>query len=151
MTPKFLAVCIGLALAFTSPMPAPAKEPESITSVAMQDDSAHLMITVSCQIGSAGPVYRCVIDSGATHTMISEKLLKPKGPVIDVTTGNGVIRVHQQEVSLTIAGAIKLKSQAFVQSTLMPQGVDVLLGQDVLRQFRSVIFDYDKHRVEFRR
>ena len=151
MTPKFLAVCIGLALAFISPMPAPAHEPQSVTSVAMQDDPAHLMITVSCQIGGAGPVYRCVIDSGATHTMISEKLLKPKGPVIDVTTGNGVIRVHQQEVSLTIAGALKLKSQAFVQSTNMPEGVDVLLGQDVLRQFRSVIFDYDKHQVEFRR
>jgi hypothetical protein len=151
VAPKSLAIWIGLALALTLPIRARAQKSKSVTSVAMQDDPAHLMIAVGCRIGAVETIYRCVIDSGATHTMISAKLLKPKGPVIDVTTANGVIQVRQQEVSLMIGGTLKLKSQAFVQSTDMPEGVDVLLGQDVLRQFRSVIFDYDKHQVEFRR
>jgi hypothetical protein len=38
-----------------------------------------------------------------------------------------------------------------VESNTMPQDVDILLGQDVLRQFRSVVFDYDKQQVEFHR
>jgi len=33
----------------------------------------------------------------------------------------------------------------------MLQGVDILVGQDVLRQFRSIIFDYENGQVEFRR
>jgi hypothetical protein len=78
-------------------------------------------------------------------------VLKAEGPLIDVTTANGVIHVHQREVSLTIADALELKSTVFVESSMTPQDVDILLGQDVLRQFRSVIFDYEKEQVEFRR
>jgi hypothetical protein len=58
------------------------------------------------------------------------------------------VHVHQREVSLTIADGLNLKSKAFVQSTML-RGVDILVGQDVLRQFRSVIFNYETREVEF--
>ena len=109
------------------------------------------MVAVSCQVNGVGQRHICVIDSGATHTIISDRVLKAEGPLIDVTTANGVIHVHQREVSLTIADALELKSTVFVESSMTPQDVDILLGQDVLRQFRSVIFDYEKEQVEFHR
>ena len=45
------------------------------------------------------------------------------------------------EIVETIAEGLELKSKTFVQS-MMLQGVDILVGQDVLQQFRFVIFDY---------
>ena len=92
-----------------------------------------------------------LIDSGASHTVISDRVLKAEGPPIDVTTANGVIHVNQREVLLTIAESLEVKSKALVESHAMPQDVDILLGQDVLRQFRSVVFDYENQTVEFRR
>lgn len=111
----------------------------------------HNMVAVSCQINGAGRWHVCVIDSGATHTVISDRVLKAEGPLVDMATANGVIRVHQREVSLTIADDLEVKSEALVEPNMMPTDVDILLGQDVLRQFRSVVFDYDKQQVEFRR
>jgi hypothetical protein len=75
-------------------------------------------------------------------------VIRAEGPAIAMTTGNGVVRVRQREVSLKIADLLELKSKAFVQS-MMLQGVDILVGQDVLRQFRSVIFNYEARQVEF--
>ena len=109
------------------------------------------MVTVSCKINGVVRLYICVIDSGATYTVISDRVLRPEGPLVDMTTGNGVIRVHQREVSLTLGDDLELKSKAFIEPKMMPENVDVLVGQDVLRQFRSVVFDYDKQQVEFHR
>ena len=47
-----------------------------------------------------------------------------------------------------MADGLELKSKAFVQP-MMLQGLDILVGQDVLRQFRSVILDYETRKVEF--
>jgi hypothetical protein len=77
-------------------------------------------------------------------------VVKAQGPLIEMSTGNGVVRVHQREVDLTIADSLQLKTKALIQS-MMLQGVDILVGQDVLRQFRSVIFDYENAQVEFLR
>ncbi len=109
------------------------------------------MVAVSCKINGIARWYRCVIDSGATHTVISDRVLKAEGPIVDLATGNGVIHVHQREVSLTIGDNLELKSKAFIEPNMVPQDIDILVGQDVLRQFRSVIFDYDKQQVEFHR
>jgi hypothetical protein len=117
----------------------------------MEYGATRSMVAVSCQVNGAPHRYTCVIDSGATYTIISDKVVKAEGALIDVTTANGVIHVHQREVSLTIADGLQLKSKAFVQSNMNPQDVDILLGQDVLRQFRSVIFNYEKQQVEFHR
>lgn len=117
--------------------------------VDMQNDPAHSMIAIDCQIN--GHHYSCVIDSGATFTLISDKVLKAEGPLVDVTTAHGVIRVHQREVSLRIAGNLEMKSKAFVESNMTPDDVEILVGEDVLRQFRAVIFDYANQQVQFHR
>jgi hypothetical protein len=105
---------------------------------------------VRCQLNGSERRYLCVIDSGATHTVISDRVLKAEGPLVDMTTANGVIHVHQRDVSLTIADGLEVKSKALVEPH-MTEDIDILLGQDVLRQFRSVVFDYDNQQVEFHR
>jgi gag-polyprotein putative aspartyl protease len=127
-----------------------AQKTSIVTAVRMEADRGHEMVEVPCRVNGTEHTYICVIDSGATNTIISDRVLKGEGPVIDVTTGNGVVRVHQREVSLTIAGGLELKSKAYVQST-MTEGVDILVGQDVLRQFKFVTFDYENRQVEFQR
>lgn len=119
-----------------------------VTVVRMEDDPDHKMVGVACQVNGGRRRYICVIDSGATNTIISDRVVRAEGPAIAMTTGNGVVRVRQREVSLTIAEVLELKSKAFVQSMKL-QGVDILVGQDVLRQFRSVIFNYETRQVEF--
>lgn len=149
MNRKRLVPLILAVLAFNTSLW--ARRPHKIkdvTSVRMEYPT-HNMVAVSCQINGARRWYDCVIDSGASSTIIADRLVKAEGPSIALSTGNGVIQVHQQEVSLTIAG-LELKSKASV-SHLMPGDIDILVGQDVLRQFRSVIFDYEKQQVEFRR
>jgi hypothetical protein len=120
-------------------------------AVPMEGETAHKMIGISCQIDGSSRWHVCVVDSGATYTVVSDRVLKAEGPLGNLTTANGVVHVHQREVSLTLANGMKLKSQALVQPGLMPEGIDILLGQDVLRQFRLVVLDYDKQQVEFHR
>lgn len=143
---QWLGVAAGLA--FLIAPAARAQQISKVTAVSMEDDPAHKMVGVSCRINAGRRRYVCVIDSGATNTIISDRVLRAEGPLIEMTTGNGVVRVHLREVSLTIADGLNLKSRAFVQS-MMLQGVDILVGQDVLRQFRSVIFNYETRQVEF--
>ena len=114
----------------------------------MEDDPNHKMVGISCRINADRRRHVCVIDSGATYTVISDRILKPEGPLIPMSTANGVVYAHQREVSLTIADKLKLKSKAFVHSRMM-EGIDILVGQDVLRQFRCVVFDYETRQVEF--
>lgn len=121
-----------------------------VTTVRMEADPDHKMVGVLCRVNGTRHNYICVIDSGATNTMISDRVLKGEGPMVKVVTGNGIVRVRQQVVSLSIAGGLELRSKAYVQSA-MTEGVDILVGQDVLRQFQFVIFDYENRQVEFQR
>jgi len=142
--------CLGVAacLALLTAPATTAQKTDKVTAVRMEDDPNHKMVGVSCRINAGRRRYICVIDSGATNTIVSDRVLKAEGPSVEMITGNGVVRVHQREVSLTIADGLNLKSKAFVQP-MMVQGVDILVGQDVLRQFRSVIFNYETREVEF--
>ena len=139
-----IAACVALLMAPATG----AQELNKVIAVRMEDDPAHKMVGVACRINANLRRYVCVIDSGATNTIISDRVLKAEGPLAEMTTGSGVVRVHTREVSLTIADRLNLKSRAFVQSMMLP-GVDILVGQDVLRQFRSVIFNYESRQVEF--
>ena len=121
-----------------------------VTAARMMMGPGHEMVGIPCQVNGAQRQYVCVIDSGATYTVVSDRVVKAEGPTIELTTGNGVVRVHQREVSLTIADGLELKSRALVQSRMVP-GVDILVGEDVLRQFRYVTFDYENRKVEFER
>ncbi len=142
--------CLGVVacLALLTVPATRAQRINKVTAVRMEDDPDHKMVGVPCRINAGRRRYVCVIDSGATNTIISDRVLKADGPVVEMITGNGVVRVHQQEVSLTITDGLNLKSRAFVQP-MMLRGVDILVGQDVLRQFRSVIFNYETRQVEF--
>lgn len=151
MNIKVLLSTMLLLLAF-GPLhfPRRAHDADAIVTVPMQGDRDHSMIGVRCQIGGRSGKWRtCVIDSGASHTIISDKVLKAEGPLVDITTANGVIRAHAQHVRFTIDERLQIDSLALVQSNMMPSDIEVLLGQDVLRQFRSITFDYEKQAVEF--
>jgi hypothetical protein len=146
---KRLGILLGLVgLALLASQTSPAQQMSKVTAVRMEDDPYHQMVGVTCRVNGSRRRYVCVIDSGATNTIVSDRVVKAEGPLIEMTTGNGVVRVHQREVSLTIADGLELKAKALVQS-MMLQGVDILVGQDVLRQFRFVIFDYEARQVEF--
>ena len=116
----------------------------------MEDDPEFHMVWVFCRIKGAPRPYVCVIDTGATITIISDRILQAEGPVVRITTGNGELRTNQREVSLIIAEVFEVRSKASVAAK-MPEGVDILVGQDVLRQFRSVLFNYETREVEFQR
>jgi len=130
-----------------------ARRPHKVNEVAAvrMEDFKQKMVAVSCQINGAGRRYLCVIDSGATYTVISDRVLRAEGTLVELVTANGLIRVYQREVLLTMANGLELKSEALVQPNMTPQDVDILVGQDVLRQFRFVVFDYEKQQVEFYR
>ena len=144
--------CLGVAacLVFLTATTTRAQRINKVIAVRMEDGPDHKVVGVSCRINTGGRRYVCVIDSGASTTIISDRVLKAEGPLIGMTTLNGVVQVHQREVSLTIADGLELKSKAFVQP-MMLQGIDIIVGQDVLRQFRSVIFNYETRQVEFQR
>jgi len=146
---KKMGILLGLlGLALLASQTSPAQQMSKVTAVRMEEDPYHQMVGVTCRVNGSRRRYVCVIDSGATNTIVSDRVVKAEGPLIEMTTGNGVVRVHQREVSLTIADGLELKAKALVQS-MMLQGVDILVGQDVLRQFRFVIFDYEARQVEF--
>ncbi len=97
-----------------------------ITAVRMDSDVEHKMIRVGCQI-NRGRRYLCVIDSGSTYTIISDRVLRPEGPLMDVITAKGVLRMHEQEVSLTIAEGLELRSHAIVLSNSSMQKIYVFI------------------------
>jgi hypothetical protein len=127
-----------------------AHSTEGVIAVQMEGDTDHWTVGVRCQVsGGSGNWHVCVIDSGASHTIISDKVVKAEGPLIDVTTGNGVVHAHARHVQLTIAQGLQVNSLALVQTKMSPPDVEILVGQDVLRQFRAVNFNYEKRTVEF--
>jgi hypothetical protein len=150
---KILGSAILLIVAFDPSLFARHRDSaHNVVTVPMHVDTVYWMVGVSCEIsGGSGERHLCVIDSGASHTVISDKVLKPEGPTIDVTTGNGVVRAHARHIRLTIGEGLQLDSLALVQPNMTPSGVEILVGQDVLRQFRSVTFNYERQEVEFRR
>ena len=149
-----MRIAMALVLCWTGVITLPsetrAQSASVVTTIRMTVEAGHEMVSIPCQVNGSVPLYTCVIDSGATYTVISDRVVKPTGPSIDMTTGNGVVRVHQREVSLTFADGMELKSKALVQQKMLP-GVDILIGQDVLRQFKYVTFDYENRKVEFQR
>jgi len=96
-----LLVLVGLVL--LGSQTSPAQQMNKVTAVRMEEDPGHQMVGVTCRVNGSRRRYVCVIDSGATNTIVSDRVLKAEGPLIEMTTGNGVVRVHQREVSLTIA------------------------------------------------
>jgi gag-polyprotein putative aspartyl protease len=127
-----------------------AQKTSVITAVPMETDPEHKMVQVPCKVSGADRRYVCIVDSGATNTIISDRVLKGGRSTSNVTTGNGVVRVHQREVLLTIGDGVEFRLNVYVQPAMV-RGVDILIGQDVLRQFKFVILDYENRQVEFQK
>jgi hypothetical protein len=145
------AVAILSALIFNGSLWAKRSPKVKDIAAMSMEDSKHGMVAVSCQVNGGTRRYLCVIDSGATYTVISDRVLKAEGTLVELATANGLIKVYRREVSLTMANGLKLRTEALVQPNMTLQDVDILVGEDVLRQFRFVVFDYEKQRVEFYR
>ncbi len=151
MRTKTLSPLIISMLVLSTPLWARRRHKTDQPTAVKMEYPNHNMVAVRCQINGSERRYVCVIDSGASHTVISDRVLKAAGPLVEINTAAGAIHGHQREVSLKIADGLELKSKAVVESNPMPQDVDILLGQDVLRQFHSVVFDYRNRTVEFHR
>jgi hypothetical protein len=147
---KALGLIVIGSLSFVPPAIAQVPNMRTITTAKMETDPAHNLVGVSCQIKGSRRRYLCVIDSGATNTVVSDQVIKAEGVMTYMDTTNGIVRVPKREVSLIIGDGPELKAQAFVPSK-MPEGIQILIGQDVLRQFCSVLFDYNTGEIEFRR
>ena len=141
-----LLICIALL----TTVRCQGQKVSEVTTVRMDTDAAHKMVRVPCQINGGRYRYTCLIDSGATNTIISDRIVRADRKITEISTGGGVVRVGQREVVLTIADKLELKSKASIQS-MMPEGIDILLGEDILRQFKFVIFDYENQQVEFQK
>jgi hypothetical protein len=150
MNARTLGLAVFVAIALNPSALGCTQKTSTIITAKMESDPAHNLIGVRCRIKGSPHLYLCVIDSGATNTAVSDQVVKPQGIMVYMDTTNGVVRVPKREVSLTIADGPELKAQAFVPSK-MPAGVQVLIGQDILRQFCSVVFDYNTREIEFRR
>lgn len=141
---------IPLLVLFMGASVAVAKGKEKIVIVEMTPMIDKSVTGVLCGINGSKRQYHCLIDSGASNTLVSDRIVKPEGAVRQLLTGGGTIPVHEHEVSLTLADGFSVRLNAYVQF-MMLEDIDVLIGQDLLRQFKSVAFDYARREVVFQR
>lgn len=108
------------------------------------------VVEVRCGINGSKRQYNCIVDSGASNTLVSARILKPKGPLKHMATGAGMMPVYEQAIRLSIADGVDVDLTAYVEMAEL-RGIDVLIGQDFLRHFKSVVFDYAHNRFIFTR
>jgi hypothetical protein len=116
--------------------------------------SVHSLILVDAKVN--GNKVTLLLDTGANNTIINGKVYgNMPVPRIDPTSkGPGVIgNALRLRVDLEIAGRFRFSQPVSVMNLdELPQRVgaqfDGLLGQDILRQFRSVRINYDAHVIE---
>jgi hypothetical protein len=88
----------------------------------------------------------CVIDTGSSGTIIDKRAVRGALLGSDSIGGlAGPIDMQVREASIWIAG-VEIKSLVRVTDLRSRIGEDVLLGEDVFKQFDLVAIDY-KHRV----
>lgn len=93
----------------------------------------------------------CVIDTGASGTIIDKRAVRGALLGSSVTGGlGGPIDMQVREASIWIAG-VEVKSLVRVTDLRSRIGEDVLLGEDVFKQFDSVLIDYKNHLVVFQK
>ena len=116
--------------------------------------STHSLILVDAKVN--GNPATLLLDTGANNTIINAKLYgNVQAPRVELTSkGPGIVgnalRLH---VDLEIAGRFLFSQPVSVMNLGdLPRRVgaqfDGLLGQDVLRQFRSVRINYHAHVIE---
>src|SRR5579872_3410893 len=56
------------------------------------------VVGVRCGINGSKRQYNCIVDSGASNTLVSDRILKPKGPLKHMATGAGMMPVYEQAI-----------------------------------------------------
>ena len=107
-----------------------------------------LVIPCSTYLGER----ECVIDTGASTTILDKRAVVGGAWLgADVTGGlAGPVKMKLLETSVRIAG-VEVRSVVRVTDLRARIGEDVLLGEDVLKQFDSVAIDYKHHVVIFQK
>lgn len=115
------------------------------------------LITVGGRIGTLGPL-RFLLDTGATHTMISKKiaerlsLARVRGSVVNFDREVTVewARVPKLEMGPIVVRDVRVMVAELKEFSEFAESVDAVVGLDVLRSSRSVRIDYDRREVTFR-
>lgn len=116
--------------------------------------TVHSLILVDVKVN--GTPATLLLDTGANNTIINGKFCGglPAAGIEPVSKGPGIVgNALRLRVDLEIAGRFLFSQPVSVMSLgELPQRFgaqfDGLLGQDILRQFRSVRIDYRDHVIE---
>jgi len=122
-----------------------AQERKTFT-VKMQSDRERNMVVFECRFKGDAHPRKCILDTGAAITFVSDRLVHPppNANTLNVQTGSGMVKMPLAAVTLEFAGS-SLTGQVFVGR--IADDVDVLLGQDFLRRFQTVKIDYKTQTV----
>jgi hypothetical protein len=138
---------LALAALLLAGLPASAQT----LTVPMQAQNNQRYVIVACKIEGIDRDLRCMIDSGAAMTLVSNKLLKADGgggTGATMVTTNGDASVSTKRVVYSIGG--QKFGGACVLTALDPRMellFDAVVGQDVLQLFGTVTFDFKNRTV----
>ncbi len=91
----------------------------------------------------------CLLDSGSDITFVPpSNQLKTSSRKFAVKTAIGTTELPETEVTIQI-GSATVTVVALVQEVGRVMPFDAILGENVLRAFRLVSFDYDRDAVLF--
>lgn len=97
----------------------------------------------------AGRAMSCLLDSGSDITFVPpSNQLKTSSRKFAVKTAIGTTELPETEVTIQI-GSATVTVVALVQEVGRVMPFDAILGENVLRAFRLVSFDYDRDAVLF--
>jgi hypothetical protein len=125
-----------------------------VESVLLPFRSVHSLILVDARVN--GHPATLLLDTGANNTIISVKMYgNVQAPQLELASnGPGIVgNALRLRAELEIAGRFLFSQPVSVMNLGdLPQRVgaqfDGLLGQDILRQFRSVRINYHSHVIE---
>lgn len=107
------------------------------------------LIQIPCQT-ETGKTYACTLDTGAARSVGASytAITVNSSEQAELTTVSGSGGAAVVPTYLTISGQ-RFRIPLMVWQGRKKLGFDILLGQDVLRQFKSVTVDYVHHVVIF--
>jgi hypothetical protein len=87
-------------------------------------------------------------DTGATGTCISKELVKklglPPTGMVNVHTPSGVGTMNKYMINLILNKEVKISNLPVMDSEIGKQGIDVLIGMDIISLGDFAISNYDK-------
>lgn len=103
-----------------------------------------------------GIIHRALVDTGATYTIVDASILPPNahkrqcGHSISMT-GNGLVKKHRLSMRFNLGEKyimeIRVGQQIVTSHPECP--FSIIIGQDLLRQFRHITIDYVEKTIEF--